>query len=775
MTCLERTVRGGGGRVSGAALEVLEARRLFAVTVMNPIADVSVRPGAAPGVVSLAGVFRTTNLNDVTGTVVRFPVEFGAGSQRVTGSINMELFTSTPLTTQNFLNYVNSGRYHNSIFHRSVPGFVIQAGGFTSPNGEAVRTDPPVANEFNLSPRDGQGRVNVRGTVAMAKVGGNPNSATSQWFINLADNSGNLDNQNGGFTTFGRVFSGGMVLADQIAGLQRVNAGGAFTDLPVASYTGGNIEAENLVVFKNPSVVPNPTTFFTYSVASTDTQVVNVTLGSENNLNLAFGNRVGTSTVSVTATDLTGASVTTTFAVTVASPNLVVQFNNQNVQPGQGGIVDLGAAFTGQTATRQLLLRNSGTGAISLGEITLPAGLSLVSEVPSTLAPGQQVLLQLAVDTTQPRAIEGQLSIATDAVNAPGGAFAFNVRAEIGSGVVLGAGGARSVVFTDADGTRATFGMRGPGSARLNFSGDGLAVETVRGVATVTGTGVTLTDLTLSLTTAATTLNVATRGGDNGITVGTLSAESAIRALSARGVTVTSALSLPAGVTQVQLGGLNGVAAAIGSERTIPSLQLGAIENSNVNLTGGVRTLTALGVTGSTLTVSGGLASLVATALSSATVVVGDVLGSLTVRGGISGSVVRAGTSVGRVTTPGFVGSSLTAGVLPGVTTPASGQDFVAASAVRQFTVTGRGVDAFSGSTIVASNLGRVSLGQLTAAGGDSGVTTVAALQIAGRGEAGRAFSLRRVTLGDPAQDTLAEAGVTARRLALTLLPLAVA
>lgn len=775
MTGLAKSVRRGAVRTAVAAVEVLESRRLFAVSVVNPIADVAVRPGATPSVVSLADVFRTTNLNDVTGTVVRFPVEFGSGSQRVTGSINMELFTSTPLTTQNFLNYVNSGRYNNAIFHRSVPGFVIQAGGFTAPNGDAVQTDAPVPNEFSLSPRDGQGRVNVRGTVAMAKLGGNPNSATSQWFINLADNSSNLDNQNGGFTTFGRVFSGGMVLADQIAGLQRVNAGGAFTDLPVAGYSGGNIETENLVVFKNPSVVQNPTTFFTYTVASTDTQVVNVTLGTDNNLNLAFGNRVGTSTVTVTATDLTGASVTATFAVTVASPNLVVQFNNQNIQPDQSGIVDLGTAFTGQTATRQLLLRNNGTGAIALGEITLPAGLSLASSVPATLAAGQQVLLQLSVDTSEPRAIEGQLSIATDAVNAPGGVFAFNVRAEIGSGVVLGAGGARSVVFTDADGTRATFTLRGPGSARLNFSGEGLSVETVRGVATVTGTGVTLTDLTLSLTTAATTLNVATRGGDNGIAVGTLSAESAIRALAARGVTVTSALNLPAGVTQVQVGGLRGATAAISSDRPIASLQLGAFENSNLSLNGSLRTLTALSVVGSTLAVSGLLASLGATVLNNATVVVGDMLGNLTVRGGISESVIRAGTAVSRVTTPSFVGSSLTAGLSPGVTTPTSALDFVQMSAVRQFAVTGRGVDAFSGSTIVAANLGRVSLGQLTPAGADSGVTTVAALQITGRGEAGGAFSLRRVTLGDAAQETLAEAGVSARRLGLTLLPLALA
>ena len=120
------------------------------------------------------------------------------------GAIDIELFdTVAPQTVANFMNYVNDGDYDGTFFHRSIPGFVVQGGGFitNTPSGSIlvdgashIPTDPPVINEFNLS--------NLRGTIAMAKVGGDPDSATSEWFFNLDDNSENLDNQNGGFTVF---------------------------------------------------------------------------------------------------------------------------------------------------------------------------------------------------------------------------------------------------------------------------------------------------------------------------------------------------------------------------------------------------------------------------------------------------------------------------------------------------------------------------------------------------------------------------------------------
>ncbi|HUT10052.1 MAG TPA: ELWxxDGT repeat protein, partial [Thermoguttaceae bacterium] len=135
------------------------------------------------------------------------------------GPLVIELFEGqTPGTVDNFLNYVSDGDYINSFFHRSETNFVIQGGGFTTTSTtftstaqfSGVPTDPPILNEPGIS--------NVRGTVAMAKVGGDPNSATSQFFVNLSDTNTFLDlPENDSFTVFAQVLD--MRTVDIIAAL----------------------------------------------------------------------------------------------------------------------------------------------------------------------------------------------------------------------------------------------------------------------------------------------------------------------------------------------------------------------------------------------------------------------------------------------------------------------------------------------------------------------------------------------------------------------------
>ena len=177
--------------------------------------------------------------------------------QTTLGVIDINLYdTAAPRTVANFLTYVNSGAYRNSFIHRSVPGFVIQGGGYAWSDAlntvVEVPANPPVINEFSAT------RSNKRGTIAMAKLGSDPNSATSQWFINLADNSANLDAQNGGFTVFGEVSASSMAVVDAIAALPIANAGSPFDALPiVGTIANGTIVKANLAIVSTATAVPN--------------------------------------------------------------------------------------------------------------------------------------------------------------------------------------------------------------------------------------------------------------------------------------------------------------------------------------------------------------------------------------------------------------------------------------------------------------------------------------------------------------------------------------
>ena len=181
----------------------------------------------------------------------------------VLGDIDVQLYTDyTPQTTANFLGYVDRGDYTGSIVHRSAPGFVIQGGGYYITNNtqaSTVPTQPAVVNEPHYS--------NVRGTIAMAKLGGDPNSATSQWFFNLTDNSANLDNQNGGFTVFGYVRDdASQAVVDAIAALRVFQGNSPFDQLPVINYTSGALKMSNFV-FVNSVVRQSAPDFFRGEVA----------------------------------------------------------------------------------------------------------------------------------------------------------------------------------------------------------------------------------------------------------------------------------------------------------------------------------------------------------------------------------------------------------------------------------------------------------------------------------------------------------------------------
>ena len=117
------------------------------------------------------------------------------------GQIEIELDpVKAPISTKNFLEYVDSGFYNNTIFHRVIPGFMAQGGGFTQAM-QQKDTKAPIKNEAS------NGLHNVRGTLAMARTS-DPNSATAQFFINVADNAFLDPGRDAGYAVFGKVVKG---------------------------------------------------------------------------------------------------------------------------------------------------------------------------------------------------------------------------------------------------------------------------------------------------------------------------------------------------------------------------------------------------------------------------------------------------------------------------------------------------------------------------------------------------------------------------------------
>lgn len=143
------------------------------------------------------------------------------------GDITLELDeVKAPVSSENFLKYVDAGFFDGTIFHRVIPGFMIQGGGFT-PEMQQKQTEQPIANEAD------NGLKNERGTIAMARTS-DPHSASSQFFINLQDNDF-LNHkaktaQGWGYAVFGKVIAG-MDVVDAIAGVATGTCG-PHSDVP---------------------------------------------------------------------------------------------------------------------------------------------------------------------------------------------------------------------------------------------------------------------------------------------------------------------------------------------------------------------------------------------------------------------------------------------------------------------------------------------------------------------------------------------------------------
>ncbi len=346
-----RKAKAPPARRKGREIEALESRIAPAAMVAAPLADLVFGPGKTGATLDLSHTFSDPN---ITGTVVEVDTNLPVGG--TLGKFFIGLTdAATPITVDNFLSYVHGdglshAKYDNTIVHRAVPNFVVQLGGYKT-SGAHIALNSPVHNEFTTP------GLETRGSVAMAKSAGDPNSATSEFFVNLIDNSANLDNQNGGFTVFGNVLGNGLTVVDAIAALPHpaTQLQAPFDQLPLQPGPQGQyvppgpIPLADLVLVKKAFVLPQLSSAPGGGVLSLSVQSDNpglvTTSFTGTNLNLKYiPGKSGVANVTVHAMDVDGTAVDETFSVTV-KPNLVARLAADPLPsilvPGDKGIVKL--------------------------------------------------------------------------------------------------------------------------------------------------------------------------------------------------------------------------------------------------------------------------------------------------------------------------------------------------------------------------------------------------------------------------------------------------
>ncbi|MGB1622813.1 MAG: peptidylprolyl isomerase [Synechococcus sp.] len=267
-------------------------------------------------------------------------VELNINSPEADSSLFIELYDkagasekSTKKTAKNFLKYIKKGRYDNSFFHRSVNNFVIQAGGFSVPTKDYLDGGRPDSIKTFSTIKNEPGNPNVEGSLSMAKLAGDPDSATSQWFINLKDNDF-LDTDNGGYTAFGSVLGNGMDLVNTMAASVVVPAAdyyqnSALNELPLWEVNVGtqegteiaNVRPQDFLTILNADKLGKKDALASYTVTSSDPSLVSATVKKNKKIALeASDSKQGTAEITITATShLDGETTKDSFDVIVGN------------------------------------------------------------------------------------------------------------------------------------------------------------------------------------------------------------------------------------------------------------------------------------------------------------------------------------------------------------------------------------------------------------------------------------------------------------------------
>ena len=417
-------------RRPGLAGEALESRHMMAIAVAGALPDLIVAPGGTIAPIDTAAQFSVTGVT-VQGTVVGMATQAGTGSS--VRSLFLELYdqaipgrSAAPISTANFLSYVNAGAYDSSIFHRATdfagdagPAKFLQGGGFTA-DAEGwgnVATGSPINLEWAAN------RPNAQGTISYARTS-DPNSATSGFFFNVVANP-SFDAVGNQYAAFGRVVGDGQAILDSYAAFRRVNASAvtpAFATLPVSSVDGITYQnlPDRLVTVLSAGVVASPATTFGLTATSSAPTIASVVVDAAGKLQLAVGQTRGSSTITVTGTDLSGASIQDTFTVAVGVPGITLADGVTAITSAQAQAVALVAAAVGTVApSKTFTITNPGDVPLSITGVTLPAGVTLVGAAPTSIPAGSSANLVVALDTAAVRAVTGSIAITSSASATP--------------------------------------------------------------------------------------------------------------------------------------------------------------------------------------------------------------------------------------------------------------------------------------------------------------------------------------------------------------------
>ncbi len=794
-----------GFRAVGAGVrfyEPLESRQLMSVTVASPLGNVIGAYTDPNATISLANVFQTTNIN---GTVVQFVMQ--AGTNVPTSNVNILLYdqatatrSAAPVTVANFLSYVNSGAYTDSFIHRALnfsdntkPAQFLQGGGYDitgyGTSNAAVGTIPtnaPINLEYASD------RPNSAMTIAMARTS-DPNSATSGFFFNTQDNT-SVFNDSNQYAVFGQVIGAASQAAlTTYSGYTRIDATGGnsnspYGDLPVVNASAG-ATFSNLVYVRSASVLSNASSMFTYSVADSNSSVASATVDANNNLVLHYLSP-GTTTFTVTGADLTGATASTSFTVTLSGPAPVT------LGTGTSTLVYTDSDGTKTTyryagpGTASFVFNGAGVPVTTGTTVTVPAAagqtLSLSSISIGGASSAKSSLTAVTVGGSVPGSVVSALSAgAIGKISLPGVTVGsgLNLYGGVGSLTIAGvAGGTANAVTTTAGSTLSLGGLSGEsmtitGTVKsLTIAGSSNATVALTGSTASLSVPGGLQGSSLTVSTSAGTVavgaltgsSIAVTGGAGNLSVkgaitnSSLSVGAAAKAFAATGAIAGSTVTLT-GATTFSAPVLSNSTVSVGGgvkSLTVP----GALTNSTVNLAnvaavtvGPMSGSSIYGSSADTVTVKGAIVSgsvgfsgnvlaFAAGSLNGSDIEIGGGIRTATISGAVSnGSTIHATGPLLTFKADSLLNSTLAVGVSQ---PPTAVTDFGSQSYIGTLTLGNKSL-SLSGSYIYAKDIVTLNLGHISSAATQSTVIVDAANSLTVANPAGKTFSTKKIGTGN--------------------------